>query len=234
MFEITMASPAKNALGSEMMRFILAELRRAGGEPVLLTGSGDAFSAGLDLKEVLRLDEAGVASFLELLEECMTALYLYPGPTVALVNGHAIAGGAVLTLCCDLRVATSRTNVKIGLNEVALGLRFPPRILSVVRRRLPPAHIEEVLLGAGLFDPATALRLGLVDEIADDAASVARARLAALAAHPREAYALTKRDLRGDEAGLCPPDEHARRMAELTPRWSSTEVREKIAAIFKR
>jgi enoyl-CoA hydratase len=169
-----------------------------------------------------------------LLDSCMTALYLYPGPTVALVNGHAIAGGAVLTLCCDVRVATSKPTAKIGLNEVALGLRFPPRILSIVRRRLPPQHADEVLLGAGLFDPATAQRLGLVDHVADDAGDVARARLAALAAHPAEAYAMTKRDLRGDAQGLCPDELHGRAMRELMPFWTSSVVRDKVVAALKR
>src|SRR5436190_21503186 len=128
MFEITMEGPAKNALGTAMMTFLLDQLREAAGRPVLLSGSGDAFSAGLSLKEVASLDAEGMLGFLGLLERCMSALYLYPGPTVALVNGHAIAGGCVLTLCCDYRISTSSPRTRIGLNEVALGVRFPPRI----------------------------------------------------------------------------------------------------------
>src|SRR5689334_8594507 len=101
MFEITLNGPGKNALGTEMMRWILARLDEAAGRPVLLTGAGDALSAGLHLREVAGLDAAGMLAFLRLLEACMSALYLYPGPTVAAVNGHAIAGGCVLVECCD-------------------------------------------------------------------------------------------------------------------------------------
>lgn len=234
MFELTLSGPGKNALSSAMMSFILAELDRAAGAPVLLTGAGDAFSAGLDLKEVSTRDDETMIEFLVLLEACMTALYLYPGPTVALVNGHAIAGGAVLALCCDVRVASNKPTAKIGLNEVALGLRFPPRILSIVRRRIPNVHHEEVLLGAGLYDPGAALRVGLVDHVADDAPAVARARLAALAAHPAEAYAQTKRDLRGDENGLYPEGAHPRALAELVSMWTGPTIRAKIAAVLKR
>jgi len=234
MFELTLSGPGKNALSSAMMRFILAELERAAGAPLLLKGAGDALSAGLDLKEVASLDARGMTEFLDLLESCVTALYLYPGPTVALVNGHAIAGGAVFTLACDARIATNKSGAKIGLNEVALGLRFPPRILAMVKRRIPPQYLEEVILGAALYDPAGAKRVGIVDEIADDAESLARARLAALAAHPAEAYALTKRDLRGDAAGLCEEDVRARVMAETLPFWTSDALRAKIASVLKR
>src|SRR5262245_45372855 len=120
MIEIRLDRPGKNALDTQAMAWILDQLRAAAGEPVLFTGAGDAFSAGLNLKEVARLDERGLFDFLRLLERTMTALYLYEGPTVALVNGHAIAGGCVLTVCCDYRVAAAAPGIKIGLNEVAL------------------------------------------------------------------------------------------------------------------
>src|SRR5579859_1137554 len=136
MIEIVLDGPGKNSLGTDMMTFLLARLEAAGGQPVLLRGAGDSFSAGLNLREVAGLDREGMARFLELLERCMSTLYVYPGPTVALVNGHAIAGGCILALACDHRVAVSRPSVKIGLNEVALGLRFPPRVLAIVRGRV--------------------------------------------------------------------------------------------------
>ena len=105
MVEITMAWKAKNALGTETMTDLRTRLRAAAGAPVLLTGTGDAFSAGLNLKEVASLDVAGMRAFLELLESLMTELFQYPGPVVAHVNGHAIAGGCILALACDHRVA---------------------------------------------------------------------------------------------------------------------------------
>jgi len=92
--EIKLDGPAKNALGTEMILYVTEALQAAGGKPVLLTGTADAFSAGLDLKEVASLDASGMATFLRRLEEMAAALYCYPGPTVALVNGHAIAGAA--------------------------------------------------------------------------------------------------------------------------------------------
>lgn len=237
MITITMDGPGKNALGTGMMTWLLDRLEAAKGAPVLLTGKGDAFSAGLDLKEVGSLDGAGMGRFLRLLERCMTALFLHPAPTVALVNGHGIAGGCVLMLCCDHRMVVDRAKLKLGLNEVALGVRFPPRVMAIVRARVPPRSIAEVVLGAGLFGPHDSLRLGLVDEIVPDdadASSRARARLELLAAHPAEAYAFAKRDLRGTPQTMCADDAWERAMDEAVPTWTSPGVRAKIASVLKR
>jgi enoyl-CoA hydratase/carnithine racemase len=165
----------------------------------------------------------------------MCALYLYPGPTVALVNGHAIAGGCVLAQCCDYRVATSDPKTKLGLNEVALGVRFPPRVLAIVNSRLPRRFREEVILGAGVFSSSRARELGLVDEVSDEAPRVAREKLAALAAHPAAVYALTKRDLRGStDADVAPDAALDAWMKESVPIWTSDAVKQKIAAVLRR
>ena len=230
MFEITLSGPGKNALGSEMMDFLLARLGEAGGQPVLLAGAGDAFCAGLNLKELAGLDAAGIERYLRKLEQVIEALYLYPGPTVAWVNGYAIAGGSVLALCCDHIVAADLPKSKIGLNEIAIGLRFPPVTLAMIRGRLGAQHENEVILGAQLFDPAGALRVGLVDELAADVA-VAHARLATLASHPAPNYATAKRDLRG--AAIAAARDEAR-FAAILPTWTSPEIAARIAGALKR
>lgn len=225
MIDLVLDGPGKNALSSALMRDLLARLGAAAGAPVLLTGAGDALSAGLNLVEIAGFDSAGMRAYLELLERTIHALYLYPGPLVAYVNGHAIAGGCIFALCCDHRVASREASLKIGLNEVALGLRFPRSVLQLVRRRVAPEHLDEVVLGAGLHDPQGALRLGLVDELGDLA--VARARLAALAQHPADAYASTKADLR---AGVLVEDAaQARAFLEAAlPAWTSPALRERL------
>jgi enoyl-CoA hydratase/carnithine racemase len=226
---IALDFPGKNALGTASMTALIASLEAAGGAPVLLTGK-DAFSAGLDLREVASLDEAGMRGFLVLLERCMTALYLYPGPTVAFVNGHAIAGGSILALCCDRSVAVADSKVRIGLNEVALGVRFPPRILSIVKQQLPGSTIDEVILGAGLFAPADAVRVGLIDELGDEA--TARARLQALARNPAETYAWTKAQLRGSEEDLYPAAKHEAAVRSMAPVWASAEIKARLAQVL--
>ena len=92
---------------------------------MLLTGDGDAFSAGLNLKEVASLDAPGMERFLATLEKMVTTLFEYPGPTIAWVNGHAIAGGCVLALCCDHRVACQR-GAHDGPSAGRVMITFPP------------------------------------------------------------------------------------------------------------
>ncbi|MCA9596108.1 MAG: enoyl-CoA hydratase/isomerase family protein [Myxococcales bacterium] len=196
MKELILNAPGKNALSTDLMRSVLDDLKRAGGAPLLVTGAGDAFSAGLNLKEVLSLTASTAPTFLALLEDMVEALYCYEGPMVALVNGHAIAGGCVVALCADHRVMKSGTRARIGLNETAIGLPFPPRVLALAEARLPRQQRERILLGGELYDAESALTLGLVDEVAEDASSVAGERLAALATRPPQAYAVNKLALR--------------------------------------
>ncbi|HEY6004380.1 MAG TPA: enoyl-CoA hydratase/isomerase family protein [Anaeromyxobacter sp.] len=225
MREIVISNPAKkNATSTATLEALARDLAAAGNAPILLTGAGDVFSAGLDLEEVASLDATRARRLLDVLEGLVEALFLHPAPTVALVNGHAIAGGCVLALCCDQRVAASNARARIGLNEVAAGLAFPPKTLAMVRTRLGEPRAEAAILGARLYDPAGAREAGLVDEVAEDARPVALARLEALSRHPREAYARAKLALRGGALDVSEPDRR-RFEEEVLPRWCSEETR---------
>lgn len=232
MRQITISGPGKNALSTAVMRALVDELDAAGGEPVLLTGAGDAFSAGLNLKEVAGLDGAGMEAFLVLLEQMVTSLYRYPGPVAAAVNGHAIAGGCVVTLCADHRVVASYPGLRVGLNEVALGVAFPPRTLAAVLSRVPRRHWETVLLGAQLHGPAEALRLGLVDVVAEDPVAEATRWLEVVGTFDRRAYAATKLALRDtlEAAGATWPEW----LANAMPTWTQPAFREAIARVVGR
>lgn len=233
MHEIRMQHPGKNALGTDLIGWLDDQLRRAGDEPILLTGSADAFSAGLNLKEVLANDRDGMEKMLRVLDALYRRLFLHPAPTVALVNGHAIAGGCILMLACDWRIAVDEPKVRIGVNEVAIGACFPPVALNILRARLPMHTVGRVLLGAELFPPSEALAMGLVDEVSSDAGVTALKRIQALAAHPPTTYAVTKQALRTSMIATTPEDERRFREQEV-PIWSSTEMKERIEAVLNR
>ena len=226
MREIVISNPAKkNATSIATLETLARDLAAAGNAPILLTGAGEVFSAGLDLEEVASLDPPRARRLLDALEGIVESLFLHPAPTVALVNGHAIAGGCVLQLCCDHRVAAADPRARLGLNEVAAGLVFPPKTLAMIRVRLGAPIAERVILGARLYDPAGAQGAGLVDEVAEDARAVALARLEALSRHPREAYARAKQALRGGALAISDADRKAFE-TEVLPRWCSEETRQ--------
>jgi enoyl-CoA hydratase len=231
MHVIRMQHPAKNALGSDLMGWLEEEISRAGADPILLTGTADAFSAGLDLREVASLDALGMEKFLRRLDVLATRLFHHPAPVVACINGHAIAGGAVLAACCDWRIAQRHPKTRIGTNEVAIGACFPPAILAIMTYRIPAQARERVLLGAGLFDVDGALAMGLIDEVVDDAEAAAKLRLEALASHPRSTYAITKANLRGGVTTISPAAERRFREQEV-PIWSSAEIKARVAAVL--
>lgn len=220
MREIVLRGRGPNTLSLESLRLFIDALDEAGDDALLIRGEGSAFSAGLDLDAL----EGNVQELLGLMEEAAGRLFLHPGPTVACVNGHAIAGGCLLALACDHRVLSDASGVKVGMTALGLGLVYPPVVLAVLRYRVPAHSLERVLLGADRFGPPEALSLGLVDELAADPLTVARARLERLASHPRAAYAYTKRALRAPALAI---DEAERqlRLEEATRAWSPDEVR---------
>lgn len=193
---IRIAGPGMNALGSPLMKDILAQIEAAGDRPLLFVGEGKAFSAGLDLKEVLSLDAEGMVSFLDLLEQLALRVYHHPAPTVAAVHGHAIAGGAVVARACDVVVVPAEGRCRVGLNEVSLGLHFPPAVLRTMMARIPVRHHTAVFLGAELHNGPSAVRVGLADVLAEGGPDAVHPRavqeLSMLAKHPGHAYAHTK------------------------------------------
>lgn len=231
MVEIRIDGPGKNALGTARMQELLDAVRAADGAPLVITGANDAFSAGLDLKEVYQADLALMEVFLERLTTLLVEVFHHPAPTVAAINGHAIAGGALLALVCDHRIMTTSPRARVGLNEVALGLRFPPRILGMVQRRIDPSHRHEVLLGAGLHGPEDALRLGFADALSDDPLAAAHAWIETVGGYPRDAYTAAKERLNAgaDEVGAA---DDARFREEVLPVWVGETIKSTIAGFL--
>jgi enoyl-CoA hydratase/carnithine racemase len=181
-----------NALDVELLRALPDALAAAGDAPVVLTGAGRSFSAGVDLKRIVAGGAAYVEEFLPALSAAFLAVFDHPRPVVAAVNGHALAGGCVLAAACDLRFMSGGT---IGLTELAAGVPFPTVAIEVMRHATGPAA-DRLVLTAHRLDPAEARRVGLVHEVVtEDLLAAAVASAAKLAAVPAAVYALAKRQL---------------------------------------
>jgi enoyl-CoA hydratase len=193
--------PPANALDPDLVEELVAaaeELREARPRAVVLTGRKGFFSAGLDLKAVPSLDAEAQGELIMDVNRMVAGWYSLPHPVVVAVSGHAIAGGLILALCGDHRVGA--TVGKLGLTEIRAGIPYPAAAIALVRAELSPPAARALVLRGELLEPAAALELGLLDELAEPDALVARALEIAgeLAGLPADTYARIKRQLRGD------------------------------------
>jgi enoyl-CoA hydratase len=131
---------------------------------VILTGHGQTFSAGFDLKVLAGGAASEVHHMLRSGAELALRILSFPRPVVAACNGHAYPMGAFLILSADLRIA-AEGSYKVGMNEVAIGLAVPGFGVEVARQRLTPAYFNRCLLTGELLAPAEALTAGFFDRI---------------------------------------------------------------------
>lgn len=196
---VTLDDGKANALSEAAIDELLAALARAENEAgaLVLAGRPERFSAGFDLK-VMMASPASAKALLRRGVELFMRFYGSPIPIVAASTGHALAGGALLLLCCDVRVGAAGA-YRIGLNEVAIGLPVPVLAIELARDRVGKLELARATLGATIYGPDEAARVGYLDEVvpADRVLARAKEHAAKLGALPRPAYAGTKDRLRG-------------------------------------
>lgn len=238
---LTMRHGKANALDIEFCEALAARfdaLRGSDARAVVLTGEGRIFSAGVDL---VRLTAGGpdyVREFLPALHKLYDAIFFFPKPVVAAVNGHAVAGGCVLAACADRRVM-AREGGRIGVTELLVGVPFPALAFEIMRATVPNRFFPQAVLSGATCEPEAALERGLIDEIVAPGNLLGRALAAArtLAALSPEAFALTKRQLRQPVTERLARD-GARIDAEVTEIWTRPDtlarIRDYVARTFKK
>lgn len=164
---------------------------------VVLTGSGKIFSAGVDLFQVTNGGPEYLEKFLPYISARVCQIFELPLPVVAAINGHAIAGGAVLAMAADRRLMADGKG-RIGLTELLVGVPFPTAALEAMRAAVSGATLHDLILTGKTVLPNDALGLGMVDEVVTPEDLEARAVEAAamLGKIPRDAFRLTKAHLR--------------------------------------
>lgn len=224
---LTLDRPPANAEDETLLADLSAALDRAADpavRAVVLTGSGKFFCGGVDLAATQSQGQS-LAVMGPVFRDVHVKLLGLPKPTIAMLNGHAIAGGLVLVLACDYRLGLEG-DYKIGLNEVAIGASFPKVAFEIVRLRLSHQRACELMLGAALYPASQAPRLGIVDELfaADKFTDTVLRRAERMAAYPRDAYAHTKLALVREavERTMAESDEEHARTAAV---WLSPESR---------
>jgi len=200
---VRLAHGKVNALDLELLRAITATFQELAAGParaIVFSGSGRAFSAGVDLWRIVDGGEAYVRAFLPALNECFETVFNTAKPVVAAVNGHAIAGGCILAACCDHRVMAEGTG-RIGVTELLVGVPFPLTPLSILGYATGSTNARAAVLTGQTYAAAEAVERGLADAavppdaLLDHALAAAR-RLVEVTAP--DTYAMTKQQLHLD------------------------------------
>jgi len=236
--ELKLARPPVNALDPGLCRDLRSALDAAviaEARGIVLSGGPKVFSAGLDVPYLLGLgdDREALTSAWQSFFAAARALAACPVPVVAAVAGHAPAGGCVLALCCDYRVMAAG-DFRIGLNETQVGLVAPEGVQRLLRRVVGPNRAERLLIMGEMVEAERALRIGLVDELAniDQVAERAHEWLGQLLALPHDAMIQTRRIARADLVEALQP-EHIQ-LERFIDAWAAPGTQEALRALVAR
>jgi enoyl-CoA hydratase len=168
--------------------------------PVVLTGQGDVFSAGIDFQYSFNIFGSGnldmIREWYRNYRATNLRIFQYPRPTVAAVNGHAIAGGLITALDCDFRIA-ARKSAKFGLNEVPIGIPMPAAYVEIIKYALGDQVGALTTLRGPLYATEEAEKLGFFHEVVEPNKLLATAIQWAKCITPEcnTAYAMSKKAL---------------------------------------
>ena len=192
---------------------------------VVLTGTGGAFSAGVDLRRLVSEGADYARSFVAVLVEAFEAVFNVEKPVVAAVNGHAIAGGCVLVCACDRRLMADGPG-RIGVTELLAGVPFPRVALEILKFAVGASRATGLVLKGTTCEPADALAAGLIDEVVPADALLGRAvsEVTWLAERiPTATFRLSKRQLH-EEANANAWRTKDREEHEVTELWAASET----------
>ena len=181
---VTLNSGKVNAMTSVLLREAKSALgdltRDTSVRSLVLTGGASRFfSFGLDVPGLLTADRPRMEALLRDLNDVLKALFLFPRPVVAAVNGHAMAGGLLLAVTADHRIG-AEGKFSLGLSEVNLALAAPAVSLRILTRRVGAAITQEAAMTGRIYDPTAAREAGILNEVVPPEAvldrSLARAK----------------------------------------------------------
>jgi enoyl-CoA hydratase len=170
--------------------------------PIVLTAEDKVFSAGLDFEDVFprfaRADMAEIQPWFERFRDTLLRVLTMPTRTVAAIQGGAFAGGLILAVSCDVRIAAAG-GARFGLNEVPIGIPMPGVYTEIVRYAAGSRSAAESILSGRFYDVEQALAAGFLHRVVPReqllAEALAEARL--MSSDTFDAYAASKRALLG-------------------------------------
>jgi enoyl-CoA hydratase len=212
----------------DTLALTFAELSTSDARAVILTGSGSSFSAGVDLYRLVEGGAPYVDRFFTALSRFLLDMFAFPKPLIVAVNGHAIAGGCIFALCGDYRLMQAG-KARIGIPELLVGVPFPASVVEIIRFAVPPQHLQMLMYTGRTVTPDEALRLGIVDEVAEDLEARANEIARHFASLPPEPLTLVKRQLR--DKAISRAKHYAHELdADALELWRAPDTHERIRA----
>ncbi len=177
---LTLSRPDKrNAISYELIDELLAaldEIANSGAQVLIVTGAGKAFCSGMDLDNLRALTSRSESDNLQdsqTVARLFRSIYEFRLPTIAAVNGAAIAGGCGIATLCDFTIASAEA--KFGYTEVRIG--FLPAIVSTfLVRQIGEKYARDLLLTGRIIGAEEAYSLGLANEVVEPDQLMSRAR----------------------------------------------------------
>ncbi|MGB2897288.1 MAG: enoyl-CoA hydratase/isomerase family protein [Anaerolineales bacterium] len=187
-----------NAIDGNLVLALDSALKRQAADPevlglVLTSSNNKFFSIGLDIPGLFSLGEREFRSFYQSYNQMCLGMLTISKPLVAGITGHAIAGGCILSLCCDYRFISEGRKL-IGLNEIKLGVPVPYVADCILRKLIGYRNARYVMDSGGFLEPEEAHRLGMVDGIrpAEELLPRSIEKARELSSDSPEAFALIK------------------------------------------
>ncbi len=210
-----------NAIGShwcDVVNALLDANEHDATRTLTVVGRSGFFSAGLDLGVLPTLAPDELQRTTHRFMQTMRRLFLHPKPMIAASTGHAIAGGMMLYLCADIRLALRDPRARYGLNEATTGIPLLGGTAGICSYSIPREHHTELILHGRLIDAQGTLARGITHAICDDSDQLmadAEARARSIADVEPEAYRTNKLILR--ERAYEEAVEAAERYADRAP-----------------
>lgn len=238
-FLIKLSKGVTNALDLPLVNELTTTLQTVKNNPdvhalVLGSSSDKFFSIGFDIPQLFELSQQDFQHFYQAFNRVCIELFTLPKPTVAAITGHAVAGGCILTLCCDYRFIADGRKL-MGLNEIKLGVPVPYPGDCILRHLVGVRHARDIMDTGDFYQPEALLDMGVVDQVLPQEQvqpeSIEKAAL--LGALPQEAFAIIKRNR------VEPIETQIRSRLEkkeqlFLEHWYSHEVRERLKAAMEK
>ncbi len=145
---------------------------------LIFTGEGKFFCSGFDLPTFLAFKgREDVLNFFNVEEEMLYEIFTCPKPVIAAINGHCTAGGFIVAMGCDYRIATDNQKAKMGMTEIKIGMSLTIAEMELVRSGCNSERtVRNVMYNGEMYRFDAAKEIGIVDEIVPEAELIAAAK----------------------------------------------------------